>query len=86
LHFRAPARSSLDRMEEARAVLERLDRIERLDQEGATPAALLNELRALVADAERWARREGRGTTRARLAVDRCRRTLAEGGAPVGTR
>ena len=45
-------------MEEARRVLERLDRIERLERERADPHVLLAELRALVADAEAWARRE----------------------------
>src|SRR5260221_213327 len=44
-------------MEEARAVLARLERIEALDREGAPPDALLPELRALVGEAEEWARR-----------------------------
>jgi hypothetical protein len=45
-------------MDEARAVLARLDRIEALEREGAPPAALLAELQALVREAEEWARRE----------------------------
>ena len=45
-------------MEEARAVLARLERIEALDRAGATPDALLPELHALVREAEEWARRE----------------------------
>ena len=45
-------------MEEAHALLARLDRIEALDREGAPPARLLPELRALVREAEAWARRE----------------------------
>ncbi|HEY7196860.1 MAG TPA: hypothetical protein VH306_06720 [Gaiellaceae bacterium] len=45
-------------MEEARAVLERLDRIESLDRARAEPELLLDELRALVREAEAWARRE----------------------------
>ena len=45
-------------MEEARAVLERLSRIEQLERRNATAAELLGELRALVSEAERWARRE----------------------------
>jgi hypothetical protein len=45
-------------MEEARAVLARLSRIERLERRNAAPAELLDELRALVGEAERWARRE----------------------------
>jgi hypothetical protein len=45
-------------MDEARAVLERLDRIERLERGRAEPAVVLEELRALVREAEAWARRE----------------------------
>ncbi len=46
-------------MDEARAVLTRLDRIEALEKEGAHPAALLAELQELVREAEAWARLEG---------------------------
>ena len=45
-------------MEEARRVLERLDRIETLEHARAPADTLLGELRALVAEAEAWARRE----------------------------
>jgi hypothetical protein len=45
-------------MEEARAVLARLSRIEQLERCNAPAAELLDELRALVGEAERWARRE----------------------------
>jgi hypothetical protein len=45
-------------MDEARAVLARLERIQALDREGAHPQHLLAELRALVDEAEAWARRE----------------------------
>ena len=45
-------------MEEAHALLARLDRIEALDREGAPPELLLPELQALVSEAEAWARRE----------------------------
>jgi hypothetical protein len=65
-------------MDEARAVLARLDRIETLEREGAPPGALLDELRGLVHDAEAWARREG--GERARDAVERCAAALS---APV---
>jgi hypothetical protein len=65
-------------MDEARAVLARLDRIEELDREGAPPGVLLEELRGLVQAAEVWVRVEGDG--RARLAVERCDAALA---APV---
>jgi hypothetical protein len=45
-------------MDEARAVLARLERIELLDRAGAPPSALLPELHALVHEAEAWARCE----------------------------
>jgi hypothetical protein len=45
-------------MDEARAVLERIERIESLDRARAEPELLLDELRALVGEAEAWARRE----------------------------
>jgi hypothetical protein len=46
-------------MDAAVRVLARLDRIERLDGAGAASGELLTELRALVAEAECWAREEG---------------------------
>jgi hypothetical protein len=45
-------------MEEARAVLARLERIEALEREGATVPSLLAELRELVREAAVWADRE----------------------------
>jgi hypothetical protein len=45
-------------MEEARAVLARLERIEQLDRAQAEPHALLEELRELVREVEIWAKRE----------------------------
>jgi hypothetical protein len=41
-------------MDEARAVLERLDRIAELDRQDAPAGDLLVELRGLVRDAEAW--------------------------------
>lgn len=54
-------------MDEARAVLHRLERIEALEREGARPAAVLSELQELVREAEAWAKLEGdeRATTAA---------------------
>jgi hypothetical protein len=46
-------------VDESRVVLERLERIEALDRRGAAPTELVEELRALLAEAERWSRREG---------------------------
>ena len=61
-------------MEEARAVLRRLDRIERLDRARVPADVLLAELRALVDEAERWSRREDAGADtveRFRAALER---------------
>jgi hypothetical protein len=58
-------------MEEADRVLARLARIERLDRKEATTALLLDELRALVREAEDWARSEG--DARAHRAVSNLR-------------
>jgi hypothetical protein len=46
-------------VDESKAILERLERIEALDGSGASPADLVEELRALLAEAEAWSRREG---------------------------
>jgi hypothetical protein len=45
-------------MDEARAVLARLERIESLDRARADPHVVLAELRELVREAEEWAARE----------------------------
>jgi hypothetical protein len=42
-------------MDEARAVLARLERIETLDRQGAAAPALIAELRELVREATEWA-------------------------------
>jgi hypothetical protein len=46
-------------MDEARRVLDRLQRIEQLDRAAAAPGELLDELRALLREAEAWSRAEG---------------------------
>ena len=46
-------------MEEARAVLARLERIEALERGGASRPELLDELRLLVREAEAWSWAEG---------------------------
>ena len=62
-------------MDEARVVIDRLDRIEALEREGAPSGALLEELRGLVRDAEAWARLEG--DERAAAAVRRCEEAMS---------
>ena len=63
-------------MEEARRVLARLERIEALDREQALPGTLLAELRALLSEAEAWARTERTPPNAALEAVERCRLML----------
>ena len=70
-------------MEEARAVLDRLGRIESLERRGAPPQLVLAEVRALLHEAERWARREGSGVDAAEAALERCGQALAERSMPV---
>jgi hypothetical protein len=64
-------------MNEARAVIERLDRIEALERDGAPPQALLAELQALVREAEAWARLEGDDRAEAAVAALATRATIA---------
>lgn len=64
-------------MDEARAVLQRLSRIEALEREGAPARALLAEVHALVDEAEAWLAAEGHPTIAAAEAVERCRHGLA---------
>jgi hypothetical protein len=70
-------------VEEARRVLDRLDRVEQLHLAGAPSAKLLDELRALIGEAEDWLAAEGTGAEDAARALDRCRHALA---APAATR
>ncbi|HSC49657.1 MAG TPA: hypothetical protein VLD16_05270 [Gaiellaceae bacterium] len=65
-------------MDEARAVLRRLERIEALEREGAPARALLAEVHALVEEAEAWLAAEGPVAERGAVAVERCRAALAE--------
>jgi hypothetical protein len=61
-------------MDESHAILERLERIEALDRAGAGLRDLIDELRALLVEAEAWSREEG-GDAGAR-AVDELRAAL----------
>ena len=59
-------------MDEARTVLSRLERIEALGRAGSPAGVLLQEVRALLAEAEDWVRAEPGGTERAAVALERC--------------
>lgn len=63
-------------MDEAERVLERLRRIERLEQEGAPAPAVLAEVRELLAEAEAWVRVEAPGDGRGEGAVRALREAL----------
>ena len=68
-------------MDEARRVIERLERIEELDRETASPAQLLDGVRGLLRDAEAWVRVEGGDA--ADDAVTRLREALARDALPA---
>jgi hypothetical protein len=70
-------------MDEARAVLRRLSRIEALEREGAPARSLLAEVHALLEEAEAWVVSERGGAEAAEVALDRCHAALAE---PVAVR
>jgi hypothetical protein len=73
-------------VDEARVVLSRLERIERLDREGAPPRALLDEVRSLLLEAEAWLAVEPGCPSRAAAAVEGCRSALERAEAGTGTR
>jgi hypothetical protein len=60
-------------MDEARAVLNRLGRIEELERDAVPATVLLGEVRALLAEAEAWVRAEPRRPDEAADAIERCR-------------
>jgi hypothetical protein len=73
-------------MDEARAVLARLERIEALERTGAPAGVLLGEVRGLLGDAEAWVRAEPGGVDPARSALDRCREALRDAEIESGAR
>ena len=68
-------------MDEARKVMERLERIEALQQAEAPAAALLAEVRQLLRDGEAWRAAEGSGADEALVSLERCRGKLSDAGA-----
>jgi hypothetical protein len=61
----------------ARTVLSRLERIEALERAGSPAGVLLDEVRALLMEAEEWVRAEPGGTERAAEALERCAKAFA---------
>ena len=78
-HTRASFASSVGLMDEARAVMRRLRRIESLEREHAPPEAVLAEVHELLVEAETWISAERVGTELAEAALARCRDGLAAG-------
>ncbi len=73
-------------MDEARQVLERLERIDALRREGAHTSDLLAEVRSLLAEGERWIAAERPvGVERARAALADCRAGLGAESEGVAT-
>jgi hypothetical protein len=63
-------------VDEARAVLRRLRRIEALESERAPARSILAEVQALLGEAEAWLAAEPGGTELAEAALERCRTAL----------
>ena len=71
-------------MDEARRILERLERIDALRRDGAPATDLLAEVRSLLAEGERWlAAEKPDGVERARAALEDCQAGLASGSGEV---
>jgi hypothetical protein len=71
-------------VEKERAILERLERIDGLRQEDAPAGVLLDEVRALLSDAEEWVREDPDVPQRAIDAVERSKAALAGGELEAG--
>jgi hypothetical protein len=74
---RASSPASLVPVDEARVVIARLERIEALERAGSPADVVLDEVRALLAEAEEWIRAEPGGTERAAAALARCAAAFA---------
>jgi hypothetical protein len=70
-------------MDEARAIIHRLERIEALEREGAGPKQLLAEVRELLREGEAWLETEQEGTEFAAEGLERCRLAYHVGVAPM---
>lgn len=71
--------ASVEGVEKERAILERLERIDGLRQEDAPAGVLLDEVRALLSQAEDWVREEPDAPERMVDALERSKSALAEG-------
>jgi hypothetical protein len=69
----------VEAVEKERAIWERLERIDGLREEDAPAGVLLDEVRALLSEAEAWVREEPGAPRRAVDALERSKAALAEG-------
>jgi hypothetical protein len=69
----------VEAVEAERAILERLERIDGLQRGDAPAEVLLEEVRALLSDAEEWVREDPSAPPRAAEAIERSREALAVG-------
>ena len=69
----------MDAVEKERAILERLERIDGLRHEDAPAGVLLDEVRALLSEAEDWVREEPGAPRRCVDALERSKSALAAG-------
>jgi hypothetical protein len=69
----------VEAVEKERAIWERLERIDGLREEDAPAGVLLDEVRALLSEAEEWVREELDAPKRAADALDRSKAALAAG-------
>jgi hypothetical protein len=74
----------VEAVEKERAILERLERIDGLRQEDAPAGVLLDEVRALLSDAEDWVREDPDVPERAIDALERSKTALAGGEVRTG--
>jgi hypothetical protein len=68
----------VDAVEQARAVLDRLERIDALRKADAPAGVLLGEVRSLLSEAEAWVEADRPGE-RAEAVLERCRGALTAG-------
>ena len=69
----------MEAVEKERAILERLERIDGLRREDAPAGMLLDEVRALLSQAEDWVREEPGAPGRVVEALERSKSALAAG-------
>lgn len=68
----------MEQVDQARAVIERLERIEALRKDEVPAGVLLGEVRSLLAEAEAWVEADRPGE-RTLEALERCREAVAAG-------